>query len=151
MDIGSNFPTGLTPLYARFGSYSSPVVGVLLLSLGRHLITPSSFTNPTCLCAVCRQPIFRARSQSLSPAAPTPTLLFSERVSANSNTLTTVRRSESRPHRFRMLLTYGTQVLSFASGVVSEGRKCIGYPLEGSEEAQFADQWETAPAWRRGS
>ena len=40
---GSNFPTGLTPLYARFGDNIVPAVGVLVPSLGKCLTTPRSF------------------------------------------------------------------------------------------------------------
>lgn len=54
---GSNIPTGLTPLYARFGDNFSRVVGALLVSLDHRLMRPRLFENPTYSHARCHRPI----------------------------------------------------------------------------------------------
>ena len=60
---GSNFPTGLTPLYARFGDNFARAVGVLVPFLGKCLTTPRSFKNLTCSRAIFRKLTFRVPLQ----------------------------------------------------------------------------------------
>jgi hypothetical protein len=100
---GSNFPMGLT-LYARFGVNFARAVGVLSLSLWKHLTTPRLFKNPTYSRAFCRRPMSRAGLKSLSPAAPIPQPLFWVQVCVILNTIQTLTSCESRRHPFRPLL-----------------------------------------------
>ena len=73
---GSNFPTGSTPLYVRFGDNFSRVVGALLVSFEHRLINSRLFDDPTCCRAHRRWQMFRERSQSCCPVAPIQMLLF---------------------------------------------------------------------------
>ena len=60
---GSNFPTGLTPLFARFGDNFARAVGALVPSLWKCLTTPRSFKNLTCSRAIFLKLTFRVPFQ----------------------------------------------------------------------------------------
>ena len=102
---GSNFPTGLIPLYAKFGDNFAYVVGVRPPSFGKYLTTSRSFANLTCSRVVCLKQMFRARFQCRSPAVPTLTLLLWVQVFANSDTSMTLMRCGSLHHSLSPLLT----------------------------------------------
>ena len=104
---GSNFPTGLMPLYVRFGDNFAYAVGVRSLSFGKHLTISRSLTNLTCSRVFCLKPMLRARFQCGSPAVPTPTLLLWVQVFVNSSTSLTSTGCESRHYPLWPLLTGG--------------------------------------------
>ena len=94
---GSNFPTDPRPLYVRFGVNPARVVSVLSPSFVKYLIASRPFKYLACCSrALCRQPMFQARSKYSSPAVPTPELLFWAQVFVNLNTSLILMRCESR-------------------------------------------------------
>jgi len=101
---GSNFPTHLKPLYARFGDNFAHVVGVRP-PFGNHLTTSRSLTILTCPRVFCLKQMFRARFRYGSPAVPTPTLLVWAQVFVDSNTSMILMRCGTLHHPLRPLLT----------------------------------------------
>ena len=101
---GSNFPTHLMPLYARFGDNCAHVVGVRP-QFGNHLTASRSLFYLACSRVVCLRPMFRAWFQCGSPIVSTQALLFWVQVFVNSNTSLTLTRCKSRYHPLWPLLT----------------------------------------------